>query len=28
MVDEGAEREMRRVLNGDIHDGGRRKEPV
>jgi len=22
------EREMRRVLNGDIHDGGRRKEPV
>ena len=21
------EREMRRVLNGDIHDGGRRKEP-
>ena len=22
------EREMRRVLNGDMHDGGRRKEPV
>ena len=22
------EREMRRVLNGGMHDGGRRKEPV
>jgi predicted transcriptional regulator len=22
------EREMRRVLKGDTHDGGRRKEPV
>jgi len=27
MVDEGAEREMRRVLKGVMHDGGRRKEP-